>query len=441
MRHSVRIRNFFFVAAFLGAALIGAGAASATTITGVVHNGTTGKVAAGVDIILLNLQNGMDAVANTKTDAQGRFSLNYTPSGQNPMLVRASYKGVDFHAMLPPGQMTADVQIFEPATDPDSVKIPTRIVLFQPDGANLLVGEEYEIQNQSKPPVAFFKTAGNFEFQIPEGANLEEVIAAGPEGMGVKQGTMDRGDRRYAIAYAFRPGESRVRISYMIPYASNRAAIHVPSVNSATNVMLLAPPTVTVASAGFQAGGAEQGLSVYVHDGPTSAAGFDVSVSGTAPPPDDAGQSSAGGGSTRDRDSGQTVSAVPPRLDTLKWVLIGGFGSIFLLGAGYLYRRPVAIAADAAGAPVAGGSARSRGNVAGQTAGHMPKRESAPAPSAPDARDTLGEIDRKVGASLDELKDVLFRLELRRQAGTISEQEYTEQRARAEKILRDLVRG
>ena len=53
----------------------------------------------------------------------------------------------------------------------------------------------------------------------------------------------------------------------------------------------------------------------------------------------------------------------------------------------------------------------------------------------------LAEVDAAVGTSLDALKDTLFRLELRRQAGTISEEEYNQERARAEKVLRDLVRG
>ena len=53
----------------------------------------------------------------------------------------------------------------------------------------------------------------------------------------------------------------------------------------------------------------------------------------------------------------------------------------------------------------------------------------------------LAEVDAAVGNSLDALKDTLFRLELRRQAGTISEEEYNQERARAEKVLRDLVRG
>ena len=60
-----------------------------------------------------------------------------------------------------------------------------------------------------------------------------------------------------------------------------------------------------------------------------------------------------------------------------------------------------------------------------------------PAVHSPD----LAQVDAAVGTSLDALKDTLFRLELRRQAGTISEEEYHRERAGAEKVLRDLVRG
>ena len=51
------------------------------------------------------------------------------------------------------------------------------------------------------------------------------------------------------------------------------------------------------------------------------------------------------------------------------------------------------------------------------------------------------ELDVAIGTSLDGLKERLFRLELRRQAGTISEEEYALERASTEKVLRDLVRG
>jgi hypothetical protein len=53
----------------------------------------------------------------------------------------------------------------------------------------------------------------------------------------------------------------------------------------------------------------------------------------------------------------------------------------------------------------------------------------------------LAQVDAAGGTSLDALKDQLFRLELRRQAGTISEEDYARERAQMEKLLRDLVRG
>jgi len=86
------------------------------------------------------------------------------------------------------------------------------------------------------------------------------------------------------------------------------------------------------------------------------------------------------------------------------------------LGAMLLARKPVLAVAGDAPAPNA-----------------APK--SAPGSSA------LSQLDAAVGTSLDALKDQMFRLELRRQAGTISEEEYAQERARAEKVLRELVRG
>jgi hypothetical protein len=57
------------------------------------------------------------------------------------------------------------------------------------------------------------------------------------------------------------------------------------------------------------------------------------------------------------------------------------------------------------------------------------------------AAEAAAAIDNEVRGSLDELKDSIFRLELRRQAGTISEEDYVRERERVEQTLRGLVRG
>ena len=48
---------------------------AATNITGTVTNGTTGKAAAGADVVLLKLEGGMAEEARTKTDGQGKFKI------------------------------------------------------------------------------------------------------------------------------------------------------------------------------------------------------------------------------------------------------------------------------------------------------------------------------------------------------------------------------
>jgi len=408
-------------------------AASATTFTGTVKNGTTGKPGANVDVVLLSLQNDMQSVANAKTDAQGKFQINYNPTGEMPMLVRAIYKGMFFHGMLPPGRTTVEVQIYEPSTDAATVQMPTRLIVFQPNGSVLGVDEVYSIQNSSTPPLTYFKVDGDFEFQTPEGADKVTVGAQGPERMSTAQGTIDRGKDRYAIAYAFRPGDSAVNLTYQLPYSGNKATVHIPSVYAADKVIIFAPPQVSVSSSGFQPAGNEQGYSVYTRDRLAAGTAFDVSVSGTAPPPTSADQQGQGDPSAQGRDAGTAVAAVPPRLDSLKWILLAGFGSIFLLGAAYLFRKPIPVVATASAAPQSSPTSA----AVFQDAAASPAQTF----SGAAATQSLGAVDREVGMSLDQLKDTLFRLELRHQAGTISDQEYNEQRAQAQKILRDLVKG
>jgi hypothetical protein len=158
-------------------------------------------------------------------------------------------------------------------------------------------------------------------------------------------------------------------------------------------------------------------MNVYGREGLLPNTVVAVNVSGTAPPL----QAGAGdsGGQTQEAQGGATtvsVQQIPGRLDVLKWPLIGGFIALFALGAILLARKPLVA--------VAGGSAPAFG-----------------APAVNPGSAAMAQVDAAVGTSLDALKDQIFRLELRRQAGTISEQEYAQERARAEKVLRDLVRG
>ncbi len=169
---------------------------------------------------------------------------------------------------------------------PKAIAVTTRVVFFQPNGATLIVGEEYSLQNDTKPPEAYFRADGNFEFSLPEGAQLQQVAASGPAGMPVVQAPIDKGKGHFAIAYAFRPGENTVRYSYEIPYPNNTAAVKIPaSAYAARRLLVVAPPSVQIAGEGLQAGGQEQGMAIYGRENLAANATVAVNVSGTAPPP------------------------------------------------------------------------------------------------------------------------------------------------------------
>ena len=429
----------------MAALALGPAILSAGTVHGTVKNGTTGKTAPGVEVILIQLQGGMQPVANTQSDAQGKFSFDNASLGAQPMLVRAVYKGINFHQPVPPGASEVEVSIFDPTKDPKTIAVATRVVFFQPNGANLIVGEEYSVENKTQPPQAYFRGDGNFEFGLPENAQMQQVAASGPAGMPVVQATIDKTKGRLAIAYAFRPGESTVRYSYELPYAGNAATVKIPaSPYLARRLLVVAPPSVQISGEGLQSGGQEQGMNIYGRENLAANDVVAVSVSGTAPPPDAAnsGGNSQGQQQEGPGAGGANIQQVPGRLDALKWPLVGGFIGIFALGAIMLARKPVSVTSTAASAAPGAKSARLESKRDEEARKTQEKIIAAPAPAA-FAKDAvnMGEVDAAVTTSLDALKERLFRLELRHQAGTITPEQYAEERARTEKILRDLVQG
>jgi hypothetical protein len=419
-------------AALIAVLFFSSATAQAGSASGVVHNGTnSNKPAAGIDVLLIQLQGGMQVVANTKTDSDGRFHFDHPGIGAGPMLIRAVYKGVFFHQPLTPGTSNVDVTVYEPTTNSSAIQIPLRLLVFQPNADKLMVGEEFSVQNNSNPPAAYFKQEGNFEFTIPQGAELDQVSTFGPSGMPVRQGTIDKGKGRYAISYAFQPGQNGVRISYIMPYAGNQAQIRESSTYDAQRVLLVVPPTMQVASAGFNPAGTEQGYNVFSKDSLKAGMGFDVTVSGTAPPPSDTSASaSADQANGHESGSDATIETAPARLDNEKWILLGGLAAIFAVGVGLLLRKPVA---ELASAPAQQPAPKGR---KAQRAAQAKAMGASPPPPPP-----VEKVTQEVHSNLDNLKDTLLRLELRRQAGTISDAEYALERGRAEQLLRDLVQG
>ena len=419
--------------------------AQAGTVHGVVTNRTLNRPAANIEVTLVNPQQGMAPVATTHSDEQGQFTFDNPGIGAGPMLLRASYQGVTFNTPLFPGKPAVDVEIFELTNDPKAITVASHVVIFEPTSGKLIGAEEYIVQNSTSPPKAFYRSEGSFLFPIPEKGTLQQVTTiASSTGMPVTQVPIEKSKGSKAIAYTFRPGETSIRLAYELPYPSNSAIVKIPAAYSGMKLLVVAPPGVSLSAPGLQSAGQEQGMMVYAHEPMAEKSVLTVTLSGvgTQPPPQQSADAEAPApdpqmpqqqGNSRmpapQSSQGADVQAVPSRLDVLKWPLIGGFVLLFAF-CGYLLSRKQIIVAPAAA------EASYAATASATTPAAAKNPVVAEKPAAPGS---AAAISQQVNSSLESLKDSLFRIELRRQAGTISEEDYARERAQFEKLLRDLV--
>lgn len=95
------IRNLQRVAGIATLFVAFTGFALAESITGIVTNKTTNKPAAGDDVVLIRLAQGMQEAARTKTDSHGNFTLNVPDNGMH--LVRVTHDKAEYFRPAPPG--------------------------------------------------------------------------------------------------------------------------------------------------------------------------------------------------------------------------------------------------------------------------------------------------------------------------------------------------
>jgi hypothetical protein len=397
------------------------GFAQAESITGVVTNKTTNRPAAGDDVVLIRLAQGMQESTRTKTDAKGRFTLDI-PTGDNGLhLVRVTHDKANYFRPAPPGTQSVEVEVFNAAAKVAGVSSEANVLRIQTDesGKTLRVVENFFVKNESNPPMTQFSER-SFEFSLPEGAVVEGSAALAPGGMPVQASPVPLGEPgHYAFIFPIRPGETRFQITYHLPYSGSLKFS--PRVMMPTDtIAVMMPKSMTFkpgASSAYTPVTEETTAQTYVARNAEPSQVLDFTVSGTGQMPRDAGagaEAGAADGSAPAQAGGTTSAAGDTRpggglgvpLDPegsndpwakYKWWILGGLGLAMAVGAGIMLKNGPAQAAVPA--VVVGGA---RGG------------------------DSL----------LSAMKEELFALETDRLQGRLSESEYVEQKAALEVVLR-----
>ena len=425
------------LAAFSGFAL-------ADSITGVVTNKTTNKPAAGDDVVLIRLAQGMQEAARTKTDAKGRFTLDVAASDTGMHLVRVTHDKANYFRPAPPGTQSVEVEVYNAAAKVKGVSSEADVMRLQTDesGKSLHVVENFFVKNESNPPLTQFSDRP-FEFYLPEGAVVEGSAALAPGGMPVQASPVPLGEpNHFAFIFPIRPGETRFQITYKLPYSGSLK--FAPRVMMPTDTVAIMMPKSMTFKAGPSASYApvteETTAQTYVARGVEPSQPLDFTISGTGQMPRDTGAAATagdGGAPTSDASAqgapggaaaGTAASDTRPGgglgtpLDPegtndpwakYKWWILGGLGLAMAVGAGVMFKNDPAKVASAAGVgPIGAGAV------------------------------VAGPIGAGPNSLLAAMKEELFALETDRLQGRLSESEYVEQKAALEVVLRRaLARG
>ncbi|MGA7078811.1 MAG: hypothetical protein WBQ43_02280 [Terriglobales bacterium] len=426
----------FAKSTLLAAILALALAAAAQTLTGTVTNGTTNKPAAGDEVILINLANGMDIGGTTKADRAGKFSFKITVPG--PHLIRAVHQGVNYHQMAPPGVNTADVSVYDVVTKVSELSVTADVLRFQADSGSMQGIRLFVVSNTSSPAKTQMNDH-NFEFYLPPGAKIEQIQAQSPNGEPIPaEATPQSEKNRYAIAFPLRPGETQFQVEFTLPY-SGEIKIDPKPLYPAAHLVIVLPKTMQFAAANpssFQSmqdprqGNSNVEVAQQIKPGQPLA--FTLKGNGviTESPGDTAsGAAQQERAQPQGRDNrssenrpggglGAPIDA-PDALQQYRWPILGGFALLLAIGGWIVTKRqtsPSTPAGTASASPVVPGSPGITSRPAPTSA----------VPSIPAAKSSM---------LLEALKEELFQLEVERKQGKITPADYEKARAALDQTL------
>lgn len=190
----------------------------AQTITGTVHDQTTGKPATGDQVVLLRLGRGMEKEALTKTSNQGTFTLNPASSG-GQYLIQVTHQGVNYDQPVA-GPGSVEINVYDAVNRIPNLRGSVGFAQVESgDGKSLRVAEIYEIINDSDPPVTQLR-ADNFEITVPPDAVIDSLQLSRGSGMWLKVAPDPvKGQKgKYTINFPIRPGSSQLYFTYHFPY-------------------------------------------------------------------------------------------------------------------------------------------------------------------------------------------------------------------------------
>jgi hypothetical protein len=381
-----------------------AGSAWSATLSGRVTNGTTGRPSAGDEVILIKLATGMQEVARVKTDREGRFSFTFEAASA-PHLVRVLHQEVSYHKAAPPGTNSVDIEVYDVGARIEGINAVADLMYIQAAQGKLAITRIFAVDNRSNPPRTQMNDR-NFEFYLPDGADIDQAEAQGPGGQAVNSAPRPQAEKgRYGFVFPLRPGQTQFRVSYHLPYGGS-ARIDPRLIYPLEHFVVILPRSITFAPAAGEIYQSKQPpdqpdtvAELATNAQPNQKLAFDISGDGLLRGQDEEARGAEASPDTRPGGGLGAPIEAPDPLDRYRSYLLAALGIVLVAGAVYTVNR------SKSSRPVS----------------------------------TTESSSRSAGV-LAALKEELFALELEHKQGQISDQEYARAKAALDETLARAIR-
>jgi hypothetical protein len=197
-----------------------------------------------------------------------------------------------------------------------ATKVGKHMILFEPGGGQMVVNETYLCSTTG---------GGRLPFYLPAAANGNVKVnatAAGGTAIAAAVKKTSKPDV-YAVDFPVKPGETRVDLSYTVPYTEG-AAYEGKIVTKDDNTYLIAPNGMTLQGENLNDLGLEPRTQDHIYG--LAATAYKVVLTAEA----------------ADSDSGPRIEAIMPRIYGQAWLILALALGALALGLALLYRAPAA---------------------------------------------------------------------------------------------------
>jgi hypothetical protein len=193
-----------------------------------------------------------------------------------------------------------------------ATKVSKHMILFEPGGGQMVVNETYLCDTTS---------GGRLPFYLPKAANGKVTVnAKGQDGLSIDAAVKKTSKPDvYAVDLPVKPGETRVDLSYTVPYTEG-AAYEGKIVTQDDNTYLIAPNGVTLQGENLNDLGPEPRTQAHIYG--LTRSEYKVELTTEA----------------ADSDSGPQIEAIMPRIYSQAGPIVALALGALALGLALLYR-------------------------------------------------------------------------------------------------------